>query len=395
MTAEETQRVESAFERYLGGPDRMAAFTRAVRDHHALVAGGSIVAAFGHYPIHDLDLYVHRSDAESFLAALCSAGIGMHVSGCHMASEYDQSFFRKNHISVRFPLKKKKTTTTHAAEHEILMDVMVIPDTVPVTQVVTNFDLTFCEAWWEGRTVFAVDPEGLREKRGALKPDYHAALLRDANPFILRRILKYRDRGFAVDLSRASLSDPLPNPHVTGKTIADEPSWATKQCVIWLLDQFETLQRAAAAAEDAPVSTATLYFRACPPEHQRNAAGFAEWIGGSSADTIEVIVGLTYMDRVGRFFPEPYQALFLREFPRAADRFRNRCASEAYHAFYLGDLLWPLLPFLDPAVKIRALPRFHEGHTWHRLMFSTCACDLCHMRRRAFPSNRYPLQPPK
>ncbi len=55
------------------------------------------------------------------------------------------------------------------------VDVIVVDDAVPLIDVVTNFDLSFCETWWDGSKVFATDPHGVRNKEGCLKPSYRSA----------------------------------------------------------------------------------------------------------------------------------------------------------------------------------------------------------------------------
>lgn len=385
---EDTEEVERAFRDYLG-KGRMTAFTRAVREYHALVAGGSVVSVFGGFPIHDLDVYVNRSHAESFLVAMES--MGMVAERFHMASEYDDSFFRKNHISVRFPLKGK---SDRGVEHPLLMDVMVIPDEIVLESVVTNFDLTFCEVWWDGHVVRAVDPEGLRTNRGQLKPAYHTAFFQEANTFLLRRVLKYRQRGFLVDLraaalafsSKADASAVDPGAAVTRKkTMVDPHSWAVRQLLEWIIDQFGILQR----CTDDPVSATTLYFRLCPPSHRMNAEGWTEWVCRGDRGLAETLAGMAYADRVGAFFLPDSRRLFLRVFPGASQQFRNRCAVEYYRTFKLGDALWTLFPLTSDQTRTTIVRRFHESSTWRSFLFSPhCSCDLCRSRSKAYPPKK-------
>ena len=49
---------------------------------------------------------------------------------------------------------------------------MIINDDVSVNSVVTNFDLSFCEIWFDGENVYSNDPESITTKTGYLKKDY-------------------------------------------------------------------------------------------------------------------------------------------------------------------------------------------------------------------------------
>ena len=196
MKQSETLTVEDKLSTHLNG--KLDAFRDAVKTANALVAGGSILAAFGDYPINDLDIYVHHSKAKTFLDDLSSkCGYSLRQYGSfHQASQYDRSFFRKNKILARFCLWQGR----RRHNHEKSMDVMIIPDDYSIENVVTNFDLSFCETWWDGKDVYANDPYGVRTKSGILKPDYRKSLLEEMNRFIVARLAKYRSRGFTIDL---------------------------------------------------------------------------------------------------------------------------------------------------------------------------------------------------
>jgi hypothetical protein len=163
----------------------------------AVIAGGSILSAFCNFEIKDLDIYVNKKKMISLVNTLLN--LGYRVSNSCLAPVYDQSFFKKNNIISRFVF----TTDTHIVKtgYLIPIDVMVIQDNINVVDVVKNFDLSFCEAWFDGENVYAVDPDGITNKRGILKPDYNEALFKYFNRFILKRIKKYVKRGFNITYS--------------------------------------------------------------------------------------------------------------------------------------------------------------------------------------------------
>lgn len=163
-----------------------------LKECHALIAGGSVLSVLCSFPVNDFDVYVNHAHAKHLIQTMIKQ---YHFDICHdkvhTGSAYCTSFFRQNRILARIVL-------SHGGQH---VDVIVVDDEVPLRHVVTHFDLSFCETWWDGTKVFATDPDGVRGKEGCLQPSYRSALFRDLNPFIVRRIRKYRKRGFTVHLT--------------------------------------------------------------------------------------------------------------------------------------------------------------------------------------------------
>ena len=187
--------------------------------NNALLAGGSVLGAFSNFKIEDMDFYVNQKDALSMYTDLVKIGYYKIDEQC-IAPAYDQSFFRKNHILSRFRL-----------EHDtfIPVDLMIISDKIKLIDVVTNFDLSFCEIWFNGQNVYAVDPEGIKNKTGMLKPEYSEALFKYFNKFITKRIKKYGSRGFKISYTNpySSRCFFLYN-HSEIKTISDPEEWVVK-----------------------------------------------------------------------------------------------------------------------------------------------------------------------
>lgn len=170
-------------------------FRSAIIDAKAVIAGGSILSSFGGFRINDLDIYVNYSNGEDLLAKLAKLGFILSLgSDCQQASHYD-SFFRKNNIMARFNIVRRNRRFSYDQN----IDVMIIPDGHNIEDVVTNFDLSFCEIWWDGHATYASDPYGVRTKSGILKPDYRVSLFKQMNMCIVKRLAKYQARGFKID----------------------------------------------------------------------------------------------------------------------------------------------------------------------------------------------------
>ena len=178
----------------------------------AIIAGGSVLAAYSDDSVNDIDIYIYASKAIELVDVLTANGIYQMSVENYLRPSYDQSFFRKNNILSRFLLQQKwdypiingvligrnEAIKTRKIFPDI--DIMIIPDPPDgsILNVVTNFDLTFCEIWYDGQNVFAVDPEGVMTKKGKLKKDYVDKLLVSLNKFTVKRLQKYIQKGYSI-----------------------------------------------------------------------------------------------------------------------------------------------------------------------------------------------------
>jgi len=187
-------------------------FKDIIIKNKAIIAGGSVLSIFGDYKINDLDIYVNYSQAKELLKDL-------YILGCtnmnsHQAPAYDQSFFRKNNIIARFFTvmdanvfyRNQHRNSRH--NNRLSIDIMIIPDHIPLETVVTNFDLTFCQVWWDGEKIHSYDIDDIRSKSGYLNPDYIQSYL-DMNIFIIRRLHKYKNRGFEIKIDVSGLQENI------------------------------------------------------------------------------------------------------------------------------------------------------------------------------------------
>lgn len=209
---DESAQVEEAFRKHFAVIDGtfFEEFRTKLRESRALVAGGSVVCSLINRRIHDIDVYVNYSRAFSLMKHLLTR-LNVHSWNIHTGSTYDQSFFRRNNIMLRVPFVKRVQRrrrdhrnfhfVNHNQVHETFqIDVIVVPDEVELEDVIGNFDLSFCESWWDGNRVFSMDADSIRERHGRLKPAYWATLFKQLNLFTIRRIKKYQKRGFQIDL---------------------------------------------------------------------------------------------------------------------------------------------------------------------------------------------------
>lgn len=214
----------------------------ALIETRSCIAGGSLLSYVNKDPINDIDIYVPTKEYVRFLQLITEeedpfVSDILTVNNHNISSKYDESFFKKNKIRIRY------TFTIHCAnDKSINVDVMLI-DT-EFLNVVTNFDLTFCEIFFDGQNLYTTSEENLeniRFKKGFLKPDYHKAFYQQ-NIFIHGRIRKYKERGYQVyikgnKIHKIHLCDAKKKiEKIQKKTIENEEEYIVKTLIDLLFD---------------------------------------------------------------------------------------------------------------------------------------------------------------
>tara|TARA_B100001094_G_C18179106_1_gene799739 strand:- start:671 stop:2968 length:2298 start_codon:yes stop_codon:yes gene_type:complete len=146
----------------------------------------------------------------------------------NIAPQYDQSFFRKNGILGRTRIKIGRGS----------IDIMIVDNARQSINVVQNFDLSFCQTWYNGETINATNFDHITNKSGQLNDEYKDAYL-SGNKFISRRIAKYRKRGFKIYLPPGqdySLLNPIQN---LQKTIVNYEYWLVTKLLLTLNSQID------------------------------------------------------------------------------------------------------------------------------------------------------------
>tara|TARA_B100001093_G_scaffold514061_1_gene587278 strand:- start:4498 stop:8040 length:3543 start_codon:yes stop_codon:yes gene_type:complete len=266
----------------------------------AIIAGGAVLAPYdksGKTNINDLDIYVHERNAQSLFTQLSNIKLTPDMLfgfisnhryntliqmieenpnaverintdegatsdnilltlfefetndfNTKLQPPYDQSFFVKNNILLRLPMNGRGFTDRSPMYlavdpsyiwqfPSIKIDLLVVDDSVPLTSVPENFDLSFCKVWWNGNDVFATNPDDISNKRGTLSPDYVSSLLQ-GNRFTLNRISKYKNRGFKVIIPNMCIPEQLLEKQ-TKEVISDE-RWVVSKIIEGIETIFNT-----------------------------------------------------------------------------------------------------------------------------------------------------------
>lgn len=138
----------------------------------------------------DIDIYTKVEHTTEVVNKICTL-FGGDVKSTKYPSHYCNSFLRKNEIKKVFTI----SSTDPEKQGEYLFDIMPIRKKRSVVDVVTNFDLTICQVWFDGTFVYATHPLDIYMRRMRLQ-HYYIPAFQLNNKFILGRIDKYVQRGF-------------------------------------------------------------------------------------------------------------------------------------------------------------------------------------------------------
>jgi len=171
-----------------------------IKETGSLISGGSILSACIGEPVEnqDVDMYVPVKHIPRFLNELIIKDgpiFDADAYNKYAASFYCSSFLRKNGIRKVYNFLGRALGVVNANTYEL--DVMSVRNKRGPLAVVNNFDLTFCQVWFDGTDVYASHPEHIKSKTGILQFDYCKKLI-GGNRFLKNRINKYIRRGFQI-----------------------------------------------------------------------------------------------------------------------------------------------------------------------------------------------------
>lgn len=162
-----------------------------LKETGSLIAGGSILGAITGEKINDLDIYIPINNLKSFVDTFnLSFGNKYTNHRCIESSKYCRSFLRRNGIKIIYTFVINKKKKGEIIDKHILIDLMSVRTKKTPLEVVNNFDLTFCQTWYDGTHVYASHPEHIKNRSGYLQGDYVPVYI-SGNRFLKNRIEKY------------------------------------------------------------------------------------------------------------------------------------------------------------------------------------------------------------
>ena len=214
-----TANIDKKLKKYI---KNISNFKKVLYDHDTYIAGGFVLSAItDSFVSSDIDIYVNEKNFNSLLKNLNELDIYFALDkydlydkfnlfpdiiknnneqncsnystakNCNLilSSEYDHSFFKKN--GIKFKIEGKFST--------LKCDIMIVNNTKKILDVLSNFDLTCCQLWYNGRSFGGTHIKDSLKKKTFLNEDYIKALINN-NLFIINRLDKYTRRGFTITI---------------------------------------------------------------------------------------------------------------------------------------------------------------------------------------------------
>jgi hypothetical protein len=179
-----------------------------LQSHGAVIAGGYVLrvligesTAVYRQSRQDIDIYVPCKSYKTIKTPIAAATSDRY-SNKFKASDYCHSFLRKNGIRTVLQVDIRRA---QYGDIELSVDLMAVRNRRSVLDVVQNFDLTFCQAWYDGKDVWTTHPEHIQSKHGQLQGDYVQSYVM-GNYFLQGRINKYISRGFSIDIKNIEIT---------------------------------------------------------------------------------------------------------------------------------------------------------------------------------------------
>jgi hypothetical protein len=222
-----TDILEQTFEKYESfllnkfGEEKFKEFKDILLETGAMIAGGSVL----HYLMYenkkysgDIDIYVNIKNAEkirNFLSNLPDA----YIDKSRTVNKYNKTFLQINKIKtiVKFKSESKESSSRPDLKSEDdSFDLMYIRNSKSVEDVVTNFDFTCCQTYYDGKTVKTTHLELTLCNEYIITKDF-VKFYKTPDKYGKRRVDKYTAKGFkkvgeeSVPINSIDLDNPILN----------------------------------------------------------------------------------------------------------------------------------------------------------------------------------------
>ena len=181
-------------------------FLNLLEKTKACISGSSVLNAIkGTNPFYkefrhsiDIDIYVNLENSQPLVDFFMSQEES--IKSLCQASPYDHSFFKKNHILQNLSFYYK-IDLPHT--NGVVIDLMLVKNSVDLKSVLTNFDLTCCQNWItrvdKTIKVYSTHYQEIIKGKCKLNKEYCEAFVK-GNKFIKNRLDKYTKRGFDITI---------------------------------------------------------------------------------------------------------------------------------------------------------------------------------------------------
>jgi hypothetical protein len=229
-----TQKARSNLSNYLSGFDfeSYKGFKQLLKNTGSIIAGGSILSAIHNEKINDIDIYAHKEGARQIIEFLNKHYYHNNFKQTfyehNISPAYDESFLRANNIKIRFNLNYKGRLNSFSRELETSIDIMIVDDSLKLENVVSNFDLTFCQVYFDGEKFVTSHPDHVIAKSGFLEDSYIKSLLK-FNKFTINRIQKYKEKNYTIKYTLNKIHCETLLEMKQKKTVVSLEEWIVKK----------------------------------------------------------------------------------------------------------------------------------------------------------------------
>ena len=234
--------VKEKLKKYFPEEDKLQKFFELLKSNQALVAGGFILNLITRSDnfITDLDIYVPSKNIVNFINGISDLYEPIIFHRIRESSKYCSSFLRKNGI-------RRVYTFDHRTLGNMI-DIMSVRNKKTPLEVVNNFDLTFCQTWFDGENVYASHPEDIKTRKGTLQKDYVASYVK-GNRFLRKRIQKYTifrpdEAKFTVKLDTSLLDsftiDRNPSGMFCSKNDINFEQWFVSNLMSFIINKYKS-----------------------------------------------------------------------------------------------------------------------------------------------------------
>lgn len=177
-----------------------------LKQSNAIIAGGSVLRFCSNeqnelWETGDIDIYVNNKNVIPIRNFLASFSQRVEILG------YGNNIYNKNFFNVSkiYKVVRFYTKFDYIQENVKHIDLVYVHNSMKLNKVVETFDLTCCQVWYDGTSIYAKYPEMIMERKSQINPLYIHQLLK-GNKSTHNRIRKYINRGFEIIYPREDIA---------------------------------------------------------------------------------------------------------------------------------------------------------------------------------------------
>jgi hypothetical protein len=193
-------RYETFLTKFFG--NKTEEFKKLLKECNAFTAGGSVLSAILNENSYngDIDVYVNISKAgplRDFLGTFKEGIVPTNRSG---DNKYSKNFLDINQI------KKIVKFHTEKGDNGKTIDLVYISNSRSVESVVTNFDFTCCQSWYDTESIYTTHLDSIISRKVSITKTFSKFFI-TPDKYSIKRLEKYTNKGFDIILPEQKAED--------------------------------------------------------------------------------------------------------------------------------------------------------------------------------------------